>query len=464
LFAQSFELTAIAILAILIVNLLVKCGPKASSTASTSLSSPSSGNGAGSPFTANGTSDQGGGGNLIKGKPIDFYAVDITSLPEYTHFVEPIDRGIERALNSGSLLHEENGHESYLKAVAKSKTWYLLPIQLDELPASRIGTLFASIQGARQTEKEVFISAPEYDNMTDENKGKLLVHELRMGLFRTKFGEMSFYCSVNTDQVAQNSCLSSVKEHKDSAYFKPKIQTEFLLQDQYQSIRDTANWLWIHFKDMSAADFIDQLYQHGFDDRWFNPSRVRLSTEQVLQYNLKPTDFMTLVKSQGQMNALPKYCGFNQEFPMKSSDTCDIGMQFHDDQLELTVSSALPVGGEKVRKLYFSFPLNAADVQLLPENYRSGMKLFSVTLQEAPSYKSTPGAKSNYELAILLAPLNGSNYQSSTYEVTRLKINRLVEREAGSYWETKPKDLDDKIQFIYSSDKAPLYSEEARGQ
>ncbi len=335
-----------------------------------------------------GTSDQGGGGNLIDGKPIDFYIQDITSWPEYKKYIEPIDKRF-------SAIAFPHNDTSILKHLAKTKTWYLLPIEKEQLPKEKIGTSFGSIQGATQTRKEIFIFEPqipmdEVDGKRIRNKEKvaqLLLHELIMAFYRLRFEPANYFCEIQNDAKIKADCISNMaKGELDRSAMKPIDQVEFLLPEQYEPIRHLTYWIWENFQSMIRADLWEKLVEKGFDSRIFNQrtlnSVVNSGSSEVA--NIKRKALLKRLEIQSAKGTLPAYCGYDSGFPIKATSRCEIEFKFDDDLL-LVRFSVLTANKDQARYNFsFSLPENSGipegGYRLLKQVFRDGQYLYRLTL------------------------------------------------------------------------------------
>jgi hypothetical protein len=120
----------------------------------------------------------GGGGDTCNGKMIESYRVDITALEEYKTYIQPI-------LNKLTV-NDEKGESSPFDLSANLKNWYLIDCKLQDLPRERKGLYLETYQTAIHTSREIFIDSKSYNKMSPEEKSKLLLHEMIMGLLFNK--------------------------------------------------------------------------------------------------------------------------------------------------------------------------------------------------------------------------------------------------------------------------------------
>jgi hypothetical protein len=121
-----------------------------------------------------GSSRVGGGGNGINGKPIESYAQDITSLPEYKQYIQPILAKLDTKIPA--LAND-------MRYLERNKNAYFVPVELLKMPEWIIGVYFETDQLALQTESELWVDSILYNRMRNQkDKATLLLHEMVMGL------------------------------------------------------------------------------------------------------------------------------------------------------------------------------------------------------------------------------------------------------------------------------------------
>lgn len=332
-----------------------------------------------------GTSDQGGGGNLINGKPVDFYREDITLWPEYKKYIEPIDKKF-------SAIAFPDNSVSILNYVARSKTWYLLPIKLDKLPKERIGTAFGTLQGAIQTRKEIFLSDPELPKLECKEKVKcprdermvaqLILHELVMALYRLRFEPAVYFCEWQTDTKIKADCLSGFAAGSTDNSFKPIEQAEFLTSDQYEPIRHFTSWLWENFQKMDRTELWTKLTEKSFDPRIYNQATLNTvnNPESPQKVNLTRDQILQRLKVQASKGTLPSNCGYEGDFPMQSRVKCQIEFQFENDSLQLRI-----VAEEETFNYSFQVPAEPGvpekAYQLYKQVFRDGQAFYQLQLR-----------------------------------------------------------------------------------
>ena len=316
------------------VYFLVACQPK-KGTQSSDTHGPVVAPVPGMP-DSKGTSDQGGGGNLINGKPLDFYKKDVTELPEYIKYIKPID---EKLNDIREDTQGDNG-VTYLETSAKRKTWYVVPVKLDTLETARIGTNFKSDQGAYQTEKEIFISDLIYKDLDEEHKAQLLLHEIVMAFYLVKYEDGKFYCEAFKKPSVRENCNSSIAELNLKNEFKPEQRKgKFLEADEYESIRHVTEWLFNQSKSITKVSFEEKMLEKNFDSRVFNKRNVVTSQRnETIRYPIK--DLLRAIERQQLTNQQLTYCGFDFSKNIAvAKNRCSVAYKVEGKNLIMTVQS-----------------------------------------------------------------------------------------------------------------------------
>jgi len=120
---------------------------------------------------AQGTGDS-GGGNSYKGRPLESYIRDVTTLPTFQS---------QLGLVMKSLEDRDPGLAKIIHSILK-KNWYFIRGDLQGLPQGKIGSAVPTEQVALQTFQDVWINTDLFDPMKPEDQGKLILHEILMGL------------------------------------------------------------------------------------------------------------------------------------------------------------------------------------------------------------------------------------------------------------------------------------------
>lgn len=158
---------------------------------------------AGEPTQLKGGGDTVGGGNTIKKKPIEAYAKKIDRTDAYKNRVLPL---IEKLKTQFPRLAADFIH------LSNHRVWYFIPVSLDKLKSSLIGTYSPEVdQTAVQDLNAVWFDSNQFNEMDEESQGRLLIHELVMGVHLLEFKPKLDRCYAkaaldlfNSDSVSQD--------------------------------------------------------------------------------------------------------------------------------------------------------------------------------------------------------------------------------------------------------------------
>lgn len=237
-------------MALVWLTIIVSCAPASRSPGTSALSPNSNTSGNPAPasggMTAQGTADS-GGGNTLKGKPIESYAVKLGELTAFKSAVLPVIEGFK---------HHTELHFA-VETLLKHKIWYLIPGKLDTLPKEKIGAAIATDQAALQDFKQVWINSEIYGAMSAEDQGRLLLHEILIGLRILKFDSPKEEC-LRWSQDQNESCGSYSNEVRG----KPSDLTP----DDYAQVRASGVEMFEKYKEWSQVSdkWDDLLYRYGY--------------------------------------------------------------------------------------------------------------------------------------------------------------------------------------------------------
>lgn len=143
-----------------------------------------------------GTSTSGGGGNAIctgdkseQCYTIEGFVFNLYQTPAYKEVLAPI---MENLKSSFPQLISDFLH------IAGNRLWYHIPVALDKLPQSQIGTYFGTEQFAMQGLGEIFFDYGIIKRMELKQQGLAYLHELVMGVRLMEF------------QSDQDQCLARI--------------------------------------------------------------------------------------------------------------------------------------------------------------------------------------------------------------------------------------------------------------
>jgi hypothetical protein len=129
--------------------------------------------------------DGGGGGNGFAGESLEHWRVDLNLLPSYKVLkVKVIDSlALRFPKLAGDIFH-----------LIERRRWYLIPTELRNLPASKIGVYFNTEQMALQGLDEIWINDLLFSKMDLEGQAILLLHEFLMGVRLLEFVSLFDLC------------------------------------------------------------------------------------------------------------------------------------------------------------------------------------------------------------------------------------------------------------------------------
>lgn len=221
---------------------------------------------------AEGGIDGGGGGNGVNRKPLESFRVDLEQVASYQRIkVKVIDKLVVRFPKlAADLLH-----------IAAERSWYLIPTELKNLPASKIGVSFKTDQIALQKLKEIWINDLIFSTMSVEDQDILILHELLMGVRLLEFTNLLDQClnkistikihPENQDQYKTERSLC-FKRYRDASDLGDSIGLgkSIKLEDyDYETIRNTTALLLKKADTFNAQELEDELAARKF--RRYNP-------------------------------------------------------------------------------------------------------------------------------------------------------------------------------------------------
>lgn len=277
---MSFKTTALTALTVLA---LVACD-KTGSSNSQPVQQPHLG--------SSGTMDSGGCNGFEKGC-LESYSQDVTTLPEYAGVVMPIG---ERISNLGnfylSVPHLDSNSKisdpdlpDFFYYLAKMKTWYFVPVSLDQIPSDKLGVPSSTEQLAIQTKNEIWVDANKYKSLSVQARGELLLHELVMELYLMQFEtttEILNRLAVVAPNVKTAESISDRAETDEDEKKNP-ILPEFkgLQPDDYNNIRAFTLYLLKNSEKMTSQNFIavakTYFVRSAVDDAGFDERPYKMS-------------------------------------------------------------------------------------------------------------------------------------------------------------------------------------------
>jgi hypothetical protein len=215
-----------------------------------------------------GTVDSGGGNCLPGDKCLEEFAFDIEERDEARDVVLPIINRLAKThlRFAGAMLH-----------ILKERTWYLVPVKLQELPAKDVGVSFPSDQVALQTRGAVWINSNLFNNLQPQSRARLILHEVLMGLRIFRYAKLSDRCiakamtkrldgSKNEDFMkAKNQCFREFPDlggPGDITREKMSISA-----DEYDMIRALGIKLYSRSNEVTEAELDSWLIAAGLMER-----------------------------------------------------------------------------------------------------------------------------------------------------------------------------------------------------
>ncbi|MEQ1877044.1 MAG: hypothetical protein ABL958_10390 [Bdellovibrionia bacterium] len=222
--------------------------------------------------TNRGTID-GGGGNTLKGRPLESYRKDLFKVPSVLKYIVPMIQNVAKKLPQlgGDLYH-----------IIEDRAWYFVPVELKKLPWYDINTPFETEQGAFQTRNEVWLDSQIFDKMEPADQAGLIAHELLMGIRRMEFTDSLDHCFANAAAL-------TFKEDKQESYRKARrecwekdkgaqitgprggglldaFKQNKLGEEDYSNVRNVTSKLVMNSENFDPEDLALWLAKHKFRD------------------------------------------------------------------------------------------------------------------------------------------------------------------------------------------------------
>lgn len=256
----------------------------------------------------------GGGGDTCNGKMIESYRVDITTLEEYKTYIQPILKKLT--------VSDENGESSPFDLSAKLKNWYLIDCKLQDLPKKRKGLYLETYQTAIHTSREIFIDSKSYNKMSAEEKSKLLLHEMIMGFYLTKFLTVQEVCQ------SSNRCLGDMAKYTHWNIFKPEPYHP-LNEDDHQRIRNVTAWILENKETVTPEKFVDLIKKNNFDKRFASVPRKSSDPSAFVEVDVQ--QLIRMLKKYQWSKTLPSFCQFDpQSYVSMSTCASEIQVSYED--------------------------------------------------------------------------------------------------------------------------------------
>ncbi len=244
-----------------------------------------------------GTGD-GGGGNAINFKMLESHIVD-----PMTFSVK--DRVLKMLENTAPDL------EGKAQSVFRLKTWYMAPIKLNSIPKNVLGIEFTDDrvqQIAIQTDHEIWIDSKLYEQMSEDEQARLVLHETLMTLYTMRFKEMSEICK-EVKRVGLSDCQIDKPESLDEL-MRPEPRRR-LNEKDYNSIRAMTAWFFQNEGALSYEKYLAASALNGFRDSRFTEdkrSEIDSLPEDVKVKRMSSQQLYVLLKEASVTNSLAVGC------------------------------------------------------------------------------------------------------------------------------------------------------------
>ncbi len=136
--------------------------------------------------------DQTGGGNGINGIPLDKFIFPVAQKNSYKLYVIPV---IKKLSTVFPRLAADFYH------ISSNRDWYFVPAPLHEISDKILGTYAPTDQLALQDLNKIWIDRNKFDQMTEEDQGVLIVHEIMMGVRLLKYKERQDLCIAKASLI-----------------------------------------------------------------------------------------------------------------------------------------------------------------------------------------------------------------------------------------------------------------------
>jgi hypothetical protein len=219
------------------------------------------------PSNQAGGIDGGGGGNGLEGKPLESFRVDLTQQSSFqrvrANIIEKLAARFPKF--AADLMH-----------ISEERAWYLIPTELRNLPAGRIGVSFKTDQIALQKLKEVWVNDLLFSKMAPHEQETLVLHELVMGVRLLQFSNLLDQCLVNiavmklTPEAAdkyKEARRECFKKYRNAADVGDSIGLgkDIKLEDyDYETIRDITSTLMTKIDTLDPQELEDYMAARNF--------------------------------------------------------------------------------------------------------------------------------------------------------------------------------------------------------
>lgn len=146
----------------------------------------------------NGTVDGGGGGNKICGRPIDAFRINITELPEYKKYIDPLFQYFNSSAYPGCRNCQAHNFAvgAHISYMIFKKGWYVVPCSLTQISKEKIGSIYDTEQVAIQTHDDIWMDQEKFNSLSEQDRGLMLFHEIVMGIKILKYDSYFNQCNA----------------------------------------------------------------------------------------------------------------------------------------------------------------------------------------------------------------------------------------------------------------------------
>lgn len=154
-----------------------------------------------------GGTDSTGGGNGLKGRPLDSYIEkNMESKPYYINHVIPLMKAL-------SSTYPRLAADFY--HITHQRDWYFIPTELEEISRNILGTYGKTDQLALQDLNKIWIDSNKFDKMSEQDQATLVIHEIMMGVRLIKF-------KPKQDQCIAKAAVAAISESPAKSYSELK--------------------------------------------------------------------------------------------------------------------------------------------------------------------------------------------------------------------------------------------------
>lgn len=256
---------------------------------------------------------EGGGGNSYNGRPLESYIGDITKTTAYTKKIAPLFTSFK-----------QNDNRSMFNVLTSGlrKSWFFIPGKLDTLPQERIGSAVPTEQIALQNFKEVWLDTSLFNSMSVDDQGRLILHEMLMGLRLLKLNSRYEQCLALGGPGA-------ICDNNDKRSLTPRDLTP----GDYADIRSAVHEIWTgKYEQADAETWQDLLARYNFSNSFYI-FRLKSDKREITGHDL-------LVSLQGSVltRDLPTY-GFSSALIKKTlEENADEILSDENCRFDLTVN------------------------------------------------------------------------------------------------------------------------------